>query len=55
MIILKYCDVLAGNASNIMWALDFMLDLFDKSSGGITVTYYTHNLTVNTLRYFFTG
>jgi hypothetical protein len=31
----KYCDVLAGNASNNFWVLDFMLGLLDKSSDGI--------------------
>jgi hypothetical protein len=33
-----YCDVLAGNTSNL-WVLDFMLDLLDISSGGITLNY----------------
>jgi hypothetical protein len=46
----KYCDVLAGNASSNLWILDFMLDLLDISSGGITLNYYSLNLTINTLR-----
>jgi hypothetical protein len=47
---LLYCDVLPGNASNNLWILDFMLCLLDKSSGGITVNYYTLNIIGNTLR-----
>jgi hypothetical protein len=37
---------LPGNSSNNLWILDFMLGLLDKSSCGITINYYTRNLTV---------
>jgi hypothetical protein len=38
--------LLPSNASNNLWILDFMLGLLDNSSGGITINYYNHNLTV---------
>jgi hypothetical protein len=38
--------MLPCNASNNLWILNFMVGLLDKSSGGITINYYTRNLTV---------
>jgi hypothetical protein len=45
----KYCDVLPSNASVIRGFWILYLGLLDKSSGGITIYYYTLNLIVSTL------
>jgi hypothetical protein len=44
------CDVLPSNRTVISGFWLIYLDLLDKSSGGITINYYTLNLTVSTLR-----
>jgi hypothetical protein len=47
---IRYCDVLPSKASVICGFWILYLDLWDKSSGGIAINYYTLNLTVITLR-----
>jgi hypothetical protein len=48
--LLVYCDVLPSNASVICGFWILHLDLFDKSSGGITINHNILNLVVSTLR-----
>jgi hypothetical protein len=44
-IFITYCD-----ASNNLWILDFMLALLGTHQAEFTISYYSLNLTVNTLR-----
>jgi hypothetical protein len=48
--LLKYCDVLDGNASNNLWVLDLMLGLLDIQQVEFTITYCSLGLTVIILR-----
>jgi hypothetical protein len=46
----RYCNGLPNNALNNLWILDFISRFIGYTPGGITVTYYSLNLIVSTLR-----